>query len=122
METKICYRIDSEYFRSEIKSKKISIRELGRPNSPHYIGITEKTIRLALKNKRCSMTTAMAMSNIVNLDRLIIDSINIPIRTYFDHLVHTVALLSKENEELHEELSFIKQAYAALQKEMKNGV
>lgn len=122
METKICYKIDSEYFRNEIKSKKISIRELGRPNSPYYIGITEKTIRVALKNKRCSITTAMAMSNIVDLDRLIIDSTNVPIRTYFDHLLHTVALLSKENGELRERLSIAEQAYSELQKETKNGI
>lgn len=122
METKICYKIDSEYFRNEIKSKKISIRELGRPNSPYYIGITERTIRRALKNKKCSIATAMAMSKIVNLDQLLIDPMSSPIQNYLDHLLYTIALLSKENGELRERLSVAEQAYAELQKEMKNGI
>lgn len=112
------YRIDSNYLQNELDILQVSMRSLGNPKRANYIGLCDKTIRRAIQEGRCSLRTIMALSKIVDPDKLLVDNDD-PI-VYENLTLRTKYLeLQKAYEECRNELTIYKKA---LQKEMKNGI
>lgn len=88
--------IDPIAFKQELKNQGISVRSLGNPKSPNYIGLTSRTIQRGLKDGRFSVRTINALSKIINVDNFVID-------VHYD-----IDLLIRENAELKLEVDALK--------------
>ena len=95
--------IDPTMFKQELKSQGISIRSLGNPKSPNYIGLTDKTIQRGLKDGRFSVRTIDALSKIINIDNFVIN-----VHYDIDLLVQENAKLKLENDALRSQNDFLK--------------
>ena len=94
----IHYPIDPFLFRMELEANCISIRSLGDKNSPNYIGLSDKTIFRALKQKWVTKETLDKLSEIVEVDNFIMDM----------NWEDEIRLLQKENAELRKALEDIR--------------
>lgn len=94
----IHYPIDPFLFRMELEANCISIRSLGDKNSPNYIGLSDKTIFRALKNKWVTKETLDKLSEIVEVDFFVMDM----------NLEDQIKSLQKENAELRKALEDIR--------------
>lgn len=105
------YRIDSNYLKNELDIMQISMRNLGDPKSINYIGLCDKTIRRAIQEGRCSLRTAVALSKIVDIDKLLIDNDN--------PLVYENVILRKKFLELQKSYEELQNTLMMYKKEIK---
>lgn len=87
----------------ELDSRGISIRSLGRKDSPNYIGISDKTIFRGIKNQKLSVKTLDALSNIVNVDYFTLDD-------EIDILKEEIKQLKLENKRLKNKIARMKKS------------
>ena len=60
-------------FKDELACRGISIRSLGNPDSPNYVGVTARTIHRGLRDGYFTRKTVEALSDIIEVDSFVID-------------------------------------------------
>ena len=66
-------KIAAMAFRRELASRGISIRSLGNPDSPNYIGISDKTIMRGIRDEQMSTKTLTALSSVVDISHFVVE-------------------------------------------------
>lgn len=104
--------VDPTIFKQELKSKGISIRSLGNPESPNYIGLHEKTIQKGLREGWFSIRTLNLLSKIIDTNTFVIDINHNHSAT--DNLAQENAKLKLENDALRFQNEFLKNQLNAI--------
>lgn len=109
-------------FRDELDSLGISIASFDDPESLNYIGICSRTIRRGIVNGYFSRNTIEALSDIMDVDRFVIDMDYKQIEDLEKErykLLSENARLKKENDKLHAENHELKKTLKFIQKVIK---
>lgn len=110
-------------FKDELACRGISIRSLGNPHSPNYIGITSRTIHRGLQDGYFTRRTIEALSDIMEVDSFVVDF------DYGDYekLLLENTKLKKQNSDLlikqyylEQRLQLFKQKIATIHEDLKS--